>query len=162
MPTKLLLIEDVDHVGRSGDIVSVKPGYARNCLLPKRLAVICDKAALKRQAALKEARLQRAAEDKKEAEEQAKKLEGVTITAVKKIDPEGHLYGSVSAAEILKLIGEQAGIPLDKKAVQLKQPIKKLGSHAIDLRLKEGVEASITLKVLSEEEAEEQQAEVKE
>lgn len=150
MATKLLLIEDVEDLGRSGDIVSVKEGYARNFLLPRGVAVIADKNAIRRQAALKEARLLKAIEDKKEAEVLAKRFDGLNITAIVKVDPEGHMYGSVTAAEIVKLIEDEHKIALEKRYVQLKHPIKELGVHRIDLKLKEGVPAAITLKIAPE------------
>ncbi|CDR33847.1 50S ribosomal protein L9 [Criblamydia sequanensis] len=150
MATKLLLIEDVEDLGRSGDIVSVKEGYARNFLLPRGVAVMADKNAIRRQAALKEARLLKAIEDKKEAEVLAKRFDGLNITAIVKVDPEGHMYGSVTAAEIVKLIEDEHKIALEKRYVQLKHPIKELGVHRIDLKLKEGVPATITLKIAPE------------
>ncbi len=151
MATKLLLIQDVDDLGRSGDIVSVKPGYARNYLLPQGFAYIADKRTLRIQARLQQERAIQAAEDRKQAEAQAGQLEGVSLTAVVKVDHEGHMYGSVSAQDVMKLLAEQAKIEVDKRAVQLKHPIKQLGIHKVSLRLKEGVEAVVTLKVMTED-----------
>lgn len=150
MATKLLLIEDVEDLGRSGDLVSVREGYARNFLLPRGAAVIADKNAIRRQAALQEARRLQAIEDKKEAEVMAAKLEPVTIHAVVKVDPEGHMYGSVSAHDVCRQMETEHGIHLEKRFVQLKHPIRALGVHKIELRLKEGVPASITLKISAE------------
>ncbi|ADI38185.1 50S ribosomal protein L9 [Waddlia chondrophila 2032/99] len=151
MATQLLLIEDVEDLGRSGDVVSVKPGYARNFILPKGLGIIADKNALRMQARLQEERQKRAAEDRSEAEALAKVIEGATLTAVVKVDAEGHMYGSVASLDIVHLMQEQKSILIEKKNVQLKHPIKTTGVHQIPLRLKEGVEASFTLKVISEE-----------
>src|SRR5689334_17894347 len=97
MANKLLLMKDVEELGRSGDVVSVKPGYARNYLLPQGFAVLADKKALKMQARLQEERRKKAVEDKKEAEELAQAIDGVTLTTIVKVDHEGHMYGSVSA-----------------------------------------------------------------
>jgi large subunit ribosomal protein L9 len=151
MATKLLLIEDVEALGRSGEIVNVKPGYARNYLLPQGLGVIADKKALRQQERLKEERQKKALTDQKESEEIAARLEGLTLTTVVKVDQEGHMYGSVSALEIAHLLQEQHHIELDKKSIQLKHPIKTTGVHPISIKLKEGVTASLTLKVMSEE-----------
>jgi len=151
MATKLLLIEDVEALGRSGEIVSVKPGYARNFLLPHGFAVIADKKALRQQERLKEERQKKAVADKKESDEIAARLEGVTLTIVVKVDHEGHMYGSVTAHEIVQLLQEQQHVVLEKKNIQLKHAIKTTGVHAIPVKLKEGVAASITLKVMSEE-----------
>lgn len=151
MATKLLLIEDVEALGRSGEIVSVKPGYARNFLLPQGLAVIANKQALRQQERLKEERQKRAIEDKKESEDIAAQIEGITLTAVVKVDHEGHMYGSVTSHEIAHLLQEQNHINLDKKNIQLKHPIKTTGVHSIPVKLNEGVTASFHLKVMSEE-----------
>lgn len=147
MATKLLLIEDVDDLGRSGDIVSVKEGYARNFLLPKKFGIFADKNALRRQAELQEARRKKAVADKAESDELAKALEVLVLSAEVKVDPEGHMYGSVTHQDILKLLHEQHGIELEKKFIVQKQPIKQTGTHRIELKLKEGVPAFFTLKI---------------
>lgn len=151
MATKLLLIHDVEDLGRSGDIVNVRPGYARNFLLPRGTAVIADRNALRRQARLQEERLKKAAEDKQEAEKQAEAMAAVTIETIVKVDHDGHMYGSVTTADIVHLLQEQASIGVDKRSVQLKHPIKEVGVHTISLKLKEGVISSFTLKIVPEE-----------
>lgn len=154
MSQKLLLIEDVDTLGRSGDVVSVRPGYARNFLLPNRLAVVANKEALRRQAKLQETRKAKALADKQEAEAVKAKLEDLSIEKVVKVDHEGHMYGSVSSQDIVDLIRKASGVQLEKRSVQLAHPIKRTGSHNISLKLKEEVIVEkITLKVMSEEES---------
>lgn len=150
MATKLLLIEDVESLGRSGDVVSVKPGYARNFLIPQGLAEVASAHVLRKQARLQEERQQKAIQDKSEAEAVAGKLNGLVVVTTVKVDHEGHMYGSVSQADIAHLVQEQHGIALDKKNVHLKHHIKEVGVHEIKLRLKEGVEAVITLNVEAE------------
>lgn len=147
MANKLLLLEDVEALGRSGDIVNVKPGYARNFLLPQGLAVIADKKSLRMQTRLQEERKKKAVEDRKESEELAARLEGQTLTTIVKVDHEGHMYGSVSVADISDLLEQQLSIVMEKRAIQLKHPIKATGEHKIHLRLKEGVVASFNLAV---------------
>ncbi len=88
MAVKLLLLDDVEDLGRSGDVVSVKPGYARNFLLPQRLGVLAHKGALRMQEKLREARLKKATEDKQEAEKQADHLNQLTLTITVKVDHE--------------------------------------------------------------------------
>jgi large subunit ribosomal protein L9 len=151
MATQLLLIEDVEDLGHKGEIVNVRPGYARNFLLPQGLAVVADKRTLRMQERLKEERKQKAAVDKKESEEVAAKLQDATVTTVVKVDHEGHMYGSVSANDIVELLQDQMQVQLEKKNVQLKHPIKTTGVHPISIKLKEGVTTTFNLKVMSEE-----------
>jgi large subunit ribosomal protein L9 len=159
MTTQLLLIEDVDHLGRSGDIVTVKPGYARNFLLPRSLAVIADKKAVARQARLQEARREKAAKDKADAEAIAVRMVEVALTTEVKVDQDGHMYGSVSAADVVHLLQEQAKIVVEKKSVLLPHPIRKTGTHTISFKLQEGVPAQVILKIFAEgQTAEEQQS----
>lgn len=151
MANKLLLMEDVEALGRSGDLVSVKPGYARNFLLPQGLAVIATKQTVRLQERLQEERRKKAVVDKKEAEELASSLNEVTLTKIVKVDNEGHMYGSVSANDIIALLKDVKGIALEKRNVQLPHPIKKTGVHKVSLKLNEGVPATINVEVLSQE-----------
>lgn len=149
MQNKLLLLEDVVNLGRSGDIVTVKPGFARNFLLPKKKAVVASKAALRLRARLVEERQKKAAEDRAQAEELATRIAAVSFSTEVKIDPEGHLYGSVSAADVVKLL-ETEGVIIDKGQVALEHPIKTLGEHKVQLKLNEGVIAEVTLAVVGD------------
>lgn len=148
---KLLLIQDVEDLGRSGDIVSVRPGYARNYLLPKGFAVVASANALKQQARLQEERKQRAIVERRESEELASQMIDLAIDIQVKVDQEGHMYGSVTAADIVSLIQEQKGLSLEKRNVQLKAPIKQLGSYDIPIKLKEGVTSQVKINVTAEE-----------
>src|SRR5262249_16429727 len=138
-------------LGRSGDIVNVRPGYARNFLLPRGLGVVADKSALRMQTRLQEERRKKAIQDKKEAEEHATKILDVTLSTIVKVDHEGHMYGSVSAHDIVELLKEQVNIDVEKRSIQLKHPIKEVGVHTINVKLKEGVTSSFTLKIMPEE-----------
>lgn len=149
MATKILMIKDVEKA-RSGDIVSVKPGYSRY-LLAHGFAVRADKRALRMQERLKEERAKKALIDKQESEEVASRIQGITLTKVVKVDHEGHMYGSVTVAEIADLLLEHHQVELDKKSIQLKHAIKSTGVHEIHVKLKEGVNTSFHLKVMSEE-----------
>ena len=151
MAAKLLLINDVETLGRSGDIVTVRPGYARNFLLPQGFAMIADKNTIRMQAKLQEERKQKAIVDKNESEQLAASMEGLIVSTTVKVDHDGHMYGSVTGSDIAHLIQEQAGIALEKRSIQLKHAIKKTGDHTINIRLKEGVTSSITLQVIPEE-----------
>jgi large subunit ribosomal protein L9 len=150
MKNKLLLTEDVYGLGRSGDIVSAKPGYVRNFLIPQRKAVFAGEHSIRLQEKLREERAKRAAVDKKEAEAFAAKLLGKVITTTVKVDQQGHMYGSVSAADIAKMLQEQLEVILEKRNVVLPHGIKTLGVHEVNLKLKEGVPAVVTLHIKGE------------
>ncbi len=149
MNYQLLLIEDVDDLGRSGQVVKVKPGYARNFLLPQKRAVIADKGTLRMQARLQDERAKRAEVDKKDAEGLSLRINGKELSVLVKIDPDGHMYGSVAAQDIVNIL-EKEGIQIEKRHVVLQHPIKALGDYTINLRLKEGVPASFKLAIQSE------------
>ena len=149
MRNQLLLLEDVDDLGRSGDIVTVKPGYSRNFLVPQKKAVVADKFTLRMQAKLKDERSKRAEVDRQESESLAAKLDGYHLSIEVKVDPDGHMYGSVTAQDIARML-ENDGMIVDRRSIVLLQPIKTLGEHPIQLKLKEGVPAQITLHVIYE------------
>ena len=146
MRKKLLLLEDVDGLGRSGEIVTAKPGFVRNFLLPKKKALFADKNALKIQEKLKVERAKLADIDRKESESYAAKLKELVLVQEVKVDPDGKMYGSVTQMEIVALL-QNAGHQLERRNLLLHHPIKTLGTHSVMLRLKEGVEAEVQLHV---------------
>lgn len=145
----ILLVEDVECLGRSGNLVKVRRGYARNYLVPQKKGVVATTATLRMQKRLIEERAVLAAKDLEESQALVQRLEGVEIKTEVKIDPEGNMYGSVSALDIVHLL-EQQGIQVDKRFIQLAHPIKELGIHNVPLKLKEGVPAQVLLKILPE------------
>lgn len=147
--SQLLLWKDVEQLGRSGDIVYAKPGYAWNYLIPTGRAVFPDKRTLRNQAKLKEQREQQANLDREESELIAKKLEGMSLEIFVKVDPDDHMYGSVKPQDIVLLLQENEQILLDRRNV-LTPTIKKLGTYKISLALKENVPAQFTLHVSKE------------
>lgn len=159
MTTKLLLVEDVEDLGRSGDIVSVKDGYARNYLIPEGFALFVDNRAMKhilnKQSTLQEERLKRATVDKEESEKLASILDEIVLTKIVKVDEEGHMYGSVTAQDIIHDLQTLHNIQLEKRVILLTHPIKEIGVHTILIKLKEGVRTKKgpQLKVMTEEDA---------
>lgn len=150
MRQQYLLLEDVEDVGRSGEVISAKAGFARNFLIPQQKAVPVSAHTLRMQARLQEERSKQAAVDKQASEDMASKLEGATLKIIVKVDPEGHLYGSVSQMDIVHLF-EKDGHKLERKNVVLTQHIKELGVYNLTLKLKEGVVCNYTLNVVSDQ-----------
>lgn len=149
MKQQLLLLADVDALGKKGEVVSAKAGYIRNFLLPKGYAVTATPNMLRKQERLRTERAEQAVVDKKESEELAQKIEGTILEIRVKVDPEGHMYGSVSAHDVAQLFQEK-GLPIEKKNVQLTRPIKETGEHSLTLKLKEGVAIQFKLKIIPE------------
>ena len=147
---QLLLIKDVADLGKSGEIVAVRPGYARNYLLPQQQALVATKHTLRMQEKLQKERSKQAAVDKTESETLAKKIENITLAIHVKVDPEGKMYGSVSVQDIAHLF-EKENLPIEKRNVQLKHSIKETGVKEIILKLKEGVQVNFNLKIIPEE-----------
>ncbi len=150
MQNQLLLLEDVESLGRCGDIVTVKPGYARNFLIPQAKAVPADKRALRMKAQLVEKREKQAELDRTESEGLVARIANLTLTIVAKVDPEGNLYGSVTVADILNLLGQE-NVILEKKNIVLAHPVKSMGAHTIQVKLKEGITTSFVLTVNSDQ-----------
>jgi large subunit ribosomal protein L9 len=150
MKQQYLLVDDVEDVGRSGELISAKPGFARNYLLPQQKAVPASAHTLRMQAKLVEERSKKAAVDRKEAEEQAAKLEGLVLQITVKVDPEGHMYGSVGSTDIIELFTKQ-GIKVDRRNIGLNKPIKEVGVHQMTLKLKEGVTCGYSLQIIGEQ-----------
>ena len=149
MKQQLLLLEDVDALGRKGEVITARPGYVRNYLLPRGFAVVASPNTLRKQERLRKEREQQAKVDRQESETLAKQIEGVTLEIRVKVDPEGHMYGSVSAADIAQLFQER-GLPVEKKYVQLPRPLKTTGVHKIALKLKEGIPSFAHLTIIPE------------
>jgi large subunit ribosomal protein L9 len=149
MQNQLLLLEDVGRLGRKGDIVKAKPGFARNFLLPQKKAIVATQHTLRLREKLQAEREKQAIVDKQEALKLAAVVEGKEILVEVKVDPAGHMYGSVSAQDIVKLF-ENEGVMLDKANVALVHPIRVTGRHKIDLRFKEGVTAHFLLNIVPE------------
>ncbi len=151
---QVILLERVAKLGQMGEVVEVKPGYARNFLLPQGKALTASDANIARFEAEKAQLEARNLETKKEAEALAEKLQGQQFVVIRSASDSGALYGSVTPRDAAE-VATAGGFSVDKKQVVLKAPIKELGLHAVDVRLHPEVEAEITINVArSEEEAE--------
>lgn len=149
MKQQILLLQDVESLGKKGEIVSAKPGYIRNFLLPQSLGVMATANMLRKQERLRAERAKQAIIDKKESEELKAQIEAVKLETKVKVDPEGHMYGSVSAADIAQLF-QGLGLSVERRSVLVNKPIKETGVHKITLRLKEGVTAECQLMIIPE------------
>ena len=146
---EVLLREHVDTLGRCGDVVRVSAGYARNYLLPRRLAVQANednkRAMLRRRARLDAEEATRVAT----LDATAQALGGLVLRASQRADEQGHLYGSVSAAAVAGLLSA-AGHPIEERAVRLEAPIRTVGTHVVRVHLHGDRYAEVTVEVSAE------------
>jgi large subunit ribosomal protein L9 len=147
---EVILREDVDKLGNRGEIVKVAPGYARNFLLPKRLAVAATDANKKIVEQERQAHLRKEAKLKTEAEDLSKLLAGVSVTIAQKAGEADQLFGSVTAKDIAEAL-ERKNFTIDRRKVQLEEPIKQLGEFKVPVRLHKDVTAEITVAVVRED-----------
>ncbi len=149
---KLILRQNVTTLGQAGDVVNVKPGYARNYLLPKGLAYMASASNLRRIEEEARHRGEQERRDYLEASRQAARLEDLTITVSARAGDEGQLFGSVTVRDICEKV-EESGLDfeLDRRAVHLSEPIKSVGEHRVPIRYQSGVEVELLVVVEAEE-----------
>ena len=147
---QVILQEDVDKLGTRGEVVEVAPGFARNFLLPRKLALEASSANLKRLEKIRVTLAKRTATEKSAAEQQADLLNGVTVKLTRKAGENDQLFGSVTAADLAEGLAKQ-GFQIDKRRIVLDEPIKILGESLVTVRLVHGVAAQF--KVIVEKEA---------
>ena len=150
MPTtEVLLVEHIANLGAEGDVVKVRPGYARNFLLPQNKAVPLNMANKKRLDALKVARAARETDELQKSQEIASRLKETKIAVAVKTGAGGKLFGSVTVNHILEKL-QESGFVFDKKHVTSFSPIKQLGKTTVKLSLHKDVEAEVEVEVVSE------------
>ncbi len=145
----ILLVQPVEGLGNEGDEVKVRAGYARNYLLPKKIAIPLTRANRKQVEALKRARGLRELKELDSAKELAAKIEGLHIAIAVKTGEGGRMFGAVTAADLFEKVVE-AGIEIDKKKVLLYTPIKELGKHGTTVKLHPEVSVELSFDVVSE------------
>jgi len=150
--TKILLREDVDDLGARGEIVRVKAGYARNYLLPRKLAVEATNSNVKQIERERAALLKKEAGERSTAEGQAEQLRALVLEFKRKAGEQGALYGSVTSMDIAEALKER-GYEIDRHRLHLREPIKRLGDVAVPLRLHREVTVELQVKVSGEGEA---------
>lgn len=147
---KVLLNEAVKNVGKAGEVKEVKDGYARNYLIPRGIAVVATAGTLKQAEAQRQAELRR--EEKNAAENQAlaQKVGSTTVTLRAKSGPQGRLYGAITASDVAAALSEQIGQPIDRRRVEIEEPIRQVGEHKVPVRLAQNVVPVLTVTVESE------------
>ncbi len=147
---EVILREDIEKLGSRGDVVKVAPGYARNFLLPKRLAVEATESNKKIVEQERQAHLRKEAKLKGEAEDLAKIMSGVSVTITQKAGENDQLFGSVGSKDVADALAAK-GYNIDRRKVQLDEPIKQLGEFKVPVRLHREVTVEVTVVVAKEE-----------
>ena len=148
---EVILREDIDRLGNRGDVVKVAPGYARNFLLPKKLAVAATESNKKIVEQERQAHLRKEAKQKGEAEDLAKLMLGTAITIKQKAGEADQLFGSVTTKDIADALAAK-NFQIDRRRIQLAEPIKQLGEYTVPVRLHKDVTVDISVLVAKEEE----------
>jgi large subunit ribosomal protein L9 len=146
---EVILREDVKTLGRAGEMVRVKPGYARNYLLPQGLAFEATEGNKKRIAAESKARATREQAERTEAQRVATTLSAVTLNLSGKAGEEGKLFGSITSQDVADALA-RAGHTVDKRKIELDHPIKTVGDHPVTIRLHPEVHAQLRVSVVAE------------
>jgi len=144
---KLILLEDVKSVGKKGELINASEGYAKNFLLPRKLAVEATKGNMNEYESRQKADEKRKQEELEQAKEIAKELEEKVVTIKVKTGGNGKLFGSVTNKEVADAIAEQTQLPIDKKKVAIGDPIKMIGERTATVKLHPKVSAEVTIKV---------------
>ena len=147
---KVILKEDVQNLGQQGDVVEVKSGYARNYLMPQKLAILFtkqQKKSIDEAQRVEERKLER---EKDQLESVLKKVEDLSLSLKMQSEEDSKLFGSVTKLDVVKLL-EENGITIDKKYVNLSSPIKTLGEHKVNIVFTKEMSASFTLTVEKED-----------
>lgn len=146
---EVILNKTIDNLGLEGDLVNVKPGYARNYLIPQQIAMPVNKQNLARLQQQKEAIEARLEKERKEAGTLADKLSNVTIEIARRVGDEDRLFGSVTSADIADKL-EEKGITIDRRTILLNDPIKSLGDTKVMIKVGYQLNTEITVQVVPE------------
>ena len=141
--SQAILLQDVEQLGERGDVIDVSPGYLRNYLVPRKLAQPATAASIAESERRREAAEQVAADQAAKAEETASLLRKTVLTISHQAGEDGRLFGSVTGQEIAEAVRDARGLKLDKRRVQLPEPIKATGAHMVTIEVADGVTAEV-------------------
>lgn len=147
---KVILLDNIKGVGKKDEIINASDGYARNFLLPKKLAVEANSTNMSKLKAKQDSNQYRKNVEKEDAQKVAEKLKGILLKISVKAGENGKIFGSITSKEIAENLKTQYQIEVDKKKIELKEPIKTLGSFTVQIRLYEGVIGNLKLQMISQ------------
>lgn len=147
---KIILNADIDKVGRKGDVVEVKAGYARNFLLPRNLAIPASKGALRQAEAMQASRETKEAKERDSAEALGKRIMAAPVRIVARAGEDGSLFGSVTTSDIADRLQSEIGEEIDRRKIEIAEPIRSLGVHEYSIRLHHDLEVKGSVEVVAE------------
>ena len=147
---RVVLRDDVENIGRKGDLIEVTDGFARNFLVPRGLAMKATKGVVQQAEAMRRNREARDARDREAAQALADQLSGQRIELRARAGEGGRLFGSVTSADIVDAVRAQTGVELDRRKTQLAEPLKELGAVEVPVKLHSDVEVTLTVDVVPE------------
>ena len=147
---KIVLRDDVENVGRKGDLIEVTDGFARNYLVPRGLAMKATKGVVRQADAMRRSREAREARDRDSAQALADQLTGRRIALRARAGEGGRLFGSITSADVVDAVRKQTGVELDRRKTQLAEPLKELGAVDVPVKLHPDVEVTLTVDVVAE------------
>lgn len=147
---KVVLAEDVKDLGKRGEVKEVADGYARNYLLPRKLAVPATAAQLNQIKQQSEAAQRRASRQQADQQALGQRIEATEVQLTARVGDQGRLFGSITSADIADKLSAALGIPIDKRQINLPDPIKQAGTHKVTIHLGRGTDATATVVVQPE------------
>lgn len=146
---KVILLEDVEKLGKKGEVKEVADGYARNFLIPNKLAVLANKVGLARLEEEQKIEAQKAEEELVRYQEMATKIDGLELEILVKIGEEGKLFGAITSSKIVEKLKEK-GFEITKEQIKLEEPIKEIGEHEVIINLPHNLETKIKVIIIEE------------
>ena len=148
---KVVLREDVESLGKKGDLLEVANGYGRNYLVPRGLAIVATKGVVEQAASMRRSRYARDAKDREAAQELADRLTATTVVIKARAGEAGKLFGSVTSADIVAAVQELVGVELDRRKVDLAEPLKALGPAEVPVALHAEVTVTLAVEIVADE-----------
>jgi large subunit ribosomal protein L9 len=149
MAVKLILREPIPGLGDAGDLVTVRPGFARNYMLPEGKAILATESNVRELEHKKRVVAAKVAKERKEQTALRDRIQAVTLAVTARAGEEGKLFGSVTSVQIAELLASH-GVEIDRRRIQLDEPIKELGEHAVEIRLQRDLVAKVKVVVSAE------------
>jgi large subunit ribosomal protein L9 len=150
MAVKIILKQDVENLGYAGEIKQVAPGYYRNFLLPRGLAVEATKGQIRALEVSATSHSAKVAKAKTQSNALADKIEAASISIQVRLGEQGRIYGSVTNKDIAETLLEQTGISVDRHDIELPEPLKSIGEHTVPIKLEQGIEANLRVTLVPE------------